>query len=157
MKKIRKIICCLLLMTWVLCLFGCGSDKNAHNGAESEYEEIDEGELAESYSSNMDRIYKNAIERVTNQGEIEEMEGTDIFDKLLRKFLGGYRRGYLLFKEMSTTICICSIVTGGLMVLLSRKNKRIKRTGLYVFILGIPALTIISVVVIGIANGFFLY
>lgn len=117
----------------------------------------DAGEAVDAYSNRMDKIYDEAFERLMDPNVIEELEGDDLGDKLTRKVLGGYQRTYYAFRTLSPVICTGSMVLGILMMLLSTQNKSIKRTGLFVFVIGIPVTVLLIVFGVGIFNGIILY
>ncbi len=140
-------------------LSGCGNTVN-NIAQDSFYERADQnvGEAGENFSDNIDRVYGDALDRLTDtEQEVEQWEGDDIFDKLTRKILAGWQRGYHTFRTLSPIICIVSITMGILIFTIARKNKRIKRAGLFVFIIGIPVAVLIAVFGIGVFNGIFLY
>lgn len=152
----------MLLVIITLCMFsciGCGSDAVKNTPEDSFYERAGENEalLDDGYVSNADKIYQNAMERFMEPGNAEKLEGTDIFDKVNRQFLSGYHRTYRVFRSSSPVIIVCSIAIGILMMVLARQNKKVKRTGLMVFMIGIPAAVIVAVFGIGILNGVLLY
>lgn len=140
-------------------LSGCGSTVN-NTVDDSFYERSSElsEQGSEQYSEKMDKIYGDTLERLTDTDEeVEKWEGTDIFDKTTRKLLRGWQRTYYSFRTISPMICITSIVCGILMCALARKNKQIRRAGLYIFVIAIPVSVIVGVFAVGIANGLLLY
>lgn len=155
-EKLKRL---LLIFLCALSLNGCGDNTVQNTAEDSFYErsEMTESELGENYQSKMDKIYNDAYERFTDPDSVEEMEGTDIFDKITRNFLSGYHRAYRLFRSMSPVIIVCSISAGILMMKLAKKNKKIRHNGLYIFIIGIPIAVIVIVFGLGIFNGVLLY
>lgn len=158
-KRRRKSVSLLLFLISVFCLFGCGSGEVQNSPENSFYERsaISEEELVIDYQDSIDKIYQNAMERFMDPNAIEELEGSDVFDRINRKFLSGYHRTYRVFRSISPVIIVCSVAIGILMMVLARRNKKVKRTGLMVFVIGIPAAVIIAVFGIGVMNGVLLY
>lgn len=149
---IYMVLICILLLEICAC-----SVPNFPENSFYRRTEPDSGEAVDTYAARADEIYDEAFERFMNPDCAEELEGTDLGDKLTRKILGGYQRTYYVFRTLSPVICISSIVLGVLMLLLSMQNKRIKRIGLFVFIIGIPVTVLLIVYGVGIFNGIVLY
>ena len=152
-KKTLPLLLCMMILT------SCGSAGNDYNAAEEYYTESEQSaeDLGNGYTSRLDKIYQDTMENIADGEGVEELEGTDIFDKLLRKFLSGFHRAYRMFKTMSPTIFICSVLIGIFMVVFSRENKRLRRTGWLVFIIGIPFAVILIVFGVGALNSVLLY
>lgn len=158
MQKRKKMMSIIIVVMIACIASGCaGSVENAPQDSFYERSEVDEQELGDGYQDRLDKVYQDAYDRLMDPGRVEEMEGTDIFDKLNRMFLKGYHKTYRTFRSMSPIIVISSVVIGWLMMKLSRANKKIRRTGLVVFIIGIPVAVIVAVFGIGIMNGLLLY
>lgn len=157
--KTKKWMYVLLLSLCSLSASGCGNTKIPNNPADSFYERsaVDERELSIESKRNLDKIYNDAYERTTNPDAAEKMEGTDIFDKVMGRFIGGYYKAYRTFRSLSPTIIGASLIAGCLMMTFSRKNKKNKKAGLTIFIIGIPVAVVIAVFGIGILNGILLY
>lgn len=151
----RKVI--LLLMVAVSLLTGCGSVDNSPEDSFYDRSELDDEQLDNGYQDRMDKIYDEAFDRVMDPSSAVELEGDDGFDKVSRALIKGYHKAYRTFRTISPVIAVSSIVIGWLMMKLSRQNKRIRRAGLFVFIIGIPVAVIIAVFGIGILNGILLY
>lgn len=153
-SMIKMIVCLFFFVIPVLILTGCG---HIEERAESFYEKEEPFPSYESsVSEKTDKIYRDAADRLSDMENLEEMEGKDIFDKLARKLLRGFRKSYRMFRALSPLICICSICFGILLMILSTHNKRLKRMGLYAFIIGIPCIVLLFVFGIGIFNGIIL-
>lgn len=157
MKK-YKLVCWFYLMIILLSSFGCGHVENVPENSFYERSALDgDEEIGKDYSNKVDEIYNEAYDRFTEPGYSEEMEGADIFEKVSRYLLGGYHRIYRVFRTNSSHILITSLVIGFGMMGLARKNKKIQRTGLVVFVIGIPSIIIIVVFGVGILNDVLLY
>ena len=149
----------MILLCLAVSMGGCASYTVANSPEDSFYErsEADPEELGKDYQSQADAVYQDAYERFTDPNAARELEGKDVFDKINRQFLSGYHRTYRVFRSLSPVIVVCSISIGILMMVLARQNKKVKRTGLFVFIIGVPAAVIVAVFGIGIINGILLY
>ena len=156
-RKLAQTVLAISLMG--AALSGCTKRSAINTPDDTFYErrEPDVDDVSTAYSSRMDAVYENAMKRFLEPEAAEEMEGRDIGDKLTRKILNGYQRSYYVFRTLGPVISIFSIATGVFMMLLARHNKKLKRTGLMVFIIGIPAVVILLVFGIGIFNGILLY
>lgn len=123
------------------------------------YERAEAGadETGDAYSKRMEAAYNDAFERLMDSEHVEMLEGDDLGDKLTRKVLGGYQRSYYAFRTLSPVICIASMALGIMVMFLSTQNKRIMRTGLLVFVIGIPVTILLIVFGVGIFNGIILY
>lgn len=152
-----KIVSWFYLLILLASVFGCGHVENVPENSFYERSALDEEEIVKDYSNKVDEIYNEAYDRFTEPGYSEEMEGADIFEKVSRYLLGGYHRIYRVFRTNSSHILITSLVIGFGMMGLARKNKKIQRTGLVVFVIGIPAIIIIVVFGVGILNDVLLY
>lgn len=158
MQKGKKTAGILIVVIIVCIASGCsGSVENTPLDSFYERSEVDEHELVDGYQDKLDKVYQDAYDRLMDPSSVEKMEGTDGFDRINRMFLKGYYKIYRTFRSMSPIIVISSIVIGWLMMKLSRANKKIRRTGLVVFIIGIPVAVIVAVFGIGIMNGLLLY
>lgn len=158
-RQYRKVLISLMMLFCIINAVGCGGTMVQNTPEDSFYERsaVDESELGTNEMSNLDKIYNDAFDRFTDPDAAEEMEGTDIFDKVSRKLISGYYRTYRVFRSMSPIIIACSIAIGVLMMVLSRQNKKLKRAGLMIFIIGVPIAVIVAVFGIGILNGVLLY
>lgn len=158
-KQYKKMLISIMLLISIFTATGCGNGMVQNTPEDSFYERsaVDESELGNREMNNLDKIYNDAFDRFTDPNAGEEMEGTDIFDKLSRKVISGYYRTYRVFKSISPIIIACSIAIGILMMVLSRQNKKLKRAGLMIFIIGVPVAVIVAVFGIGILNGVLLY
>lgn len=157
LHKLRMVM--LMILPTVLFLSACGESTVVNTPEDSFYDRSarDEEQLGNTYQSNADEVYQKAMERFMEPGAGGEMEGSDIFDKVNRQFLSGYHRTYRVFRSISPVVIVCSIAIGILMMVLARQNKKVRRTGLVVFIIGLPAAVIVAVFGIGVINGVLLY
>lgn len=158
-KRFLERIVLFSLFICITSLWGCGNQTVENTLEDSFYErsQIEPEKLGKAYQSQVDTIYQNAYERFTSPSIAEELEGKDVFDKVNRKLLSGYHRTYRVFRSLSPVIVVCSVSIGILMMVLARQNKKVKRTGLFVFIIGVPFSVIVAVFGIGILNGILLY
>lgn len=152
-KRLLPLMLCMMMLT------SCGNAGDVYSSVGDYYTESErsEEELGRDYGSKLDKIYKDTMENIADTEDVEELEGTDIFDKILRKFLAGYHRAYRVFRSLSTTIVICSVSIGVLIQVFSRENKRLKRTGRWIFMIGIPFVVFVIVFGVGALNSIFLY
>ena len=160
MKRIiKKHLLIALVILSLLCVGGC---KKENPDAEMSDPFSQEAEIPEeiydgTYKSRVDEIYEDAYERFMDPDGGIKLEGEDIFDKIGRIMLGGYHKGFLGFRKIGVYVITCSLIIGILMMSFARKNKKVQHTGLFVFIIGIPAAIIVLVFGIGIFNGILLY
>lgn len=154
MKKIKKI---LLFLAVGISLAACGKSEPVTE-TQQYYEDAEERaeKSVEDSGSRTEEIYNNAMDRFLNE-EVVRPEGDNFADRLLNIFLRAYLRFYHVMSSVAPLICICSIIIGGLMMFFAKKNKRIRRMGLFTFIIGVPLLMIFGVFGLGILNGIFLY
>ena len=158
MKRIwltRKVIASMLL--GMLIFTGCGSVQNTPDDPFYVRSDVNVDEIAEESGGKLDKVYQEAFDRLMDPENVKELEGDNFFDKMNRVILNGYYKSYRTFRSISPVIVVSSIVMGWLMMKLSKQNKKIRRTGLVVFIIGIPVAVIIAVFGIGIFNGMLLY
>lgn len=158
-RKIYRLFMSVLLLITTITISACGSSTVVNTPEDSFYErsEREDDLLGNNYQNNADEIYQKAMERFMEPGAGGDMEGRDIFDKVNRQFLSGYHRTYRVFRSISPVVIVCSVAIGILMMVLARQNKKVRRTGLVVFIIGLPAAVIVAVFGIGVLNGVLLY
>lgn len=160
MKVTRKNKRCFLIYLFLLQIIccsvtGCG---NPVGQADAFYAEADKKvEEDESIdSSYVDKMYDQAMDRYMNPEAVEDLDGTDVFDKLLRMILKGYRRVYNVIKALLPAICTICLTVCIAIYVLSRRNKEMKKGGI-VIAAGIMFAAIVFVYGLPIFNGIFLY
>ncbi len=141
--RIRRILNKVFLICMLIFLTGCGNQ-----AADKLYEE--------NFAPRRDKIYDKTFERIYDT-EVEELEGEDVFDKLGRIVFRGYHKGYSRYRASCVLIIVICEIVGGAIMIFSRNNNKLFRTGLKVFCIGIPLLLILSVFGIGIFNNLLLY
>lgn len=153
----RKIPVFFMVFLLTLCVIGCGNNGNAYESSFYERANGQTESFGNDAAAKADRIYQEAMERLMEEDDTEQMEGKNIFDKLARKLLLGYRRTYNVLRSLSPAICTVSVSIGVLMMVFSMHNKQTKRLGLFAFIIGIPFTVLFIVFGIGIFHGILLY
>lgn len=153
----RKLLIYGILQFLAIFLMGCGNQSDIYG--DKFYEEMEEEAVIfeEEASEKADRIYQDAMERLMSNEDVEEMEGTDIFDKLRRRLLRNSWKTYNVIRVNAPMVVAWSISVGILIIVFSTHNKQLRRFGLVAFVIGIPAAIIIIVFGIGIFNEIFVY
>lgn len=161
MKSKRRVAA--VLVVFLMCLImvtGCGASNVPVNTSEDTFYNREEGgaqERAEGTNDKLDGIYNDAMDRLMADEEGPRAEGKDIIERLTNSIFGGFYRAYLSFKTMAPFICVVSFAAGLVLFLFSTKNKRLRRLGLFGFMIGIPVVVLVIVYGVGILNGIFLY
>ena len=142
----------------LIALTGCGGDVPENSPTDSFYirEKDTVQERADESGSRLDELYQDTMNRVL-EDEPEMVEGDNAFDRASNILFGGLYRIYLSVRSVAPFLCLSSVTVGLMMFLLASKNKRLRRLGLFAFMIGIPIAMIVFVFGIGILNGIFLY
>lgn len=161
MKSKRRVAA--VLVVFLMCLImvsGCGAGDVPVNTSEDTFYNREEGgtqERAEETNDKLESIYNDAMDRLMADEEGPRAEGKDIIERLTNSLFGGFYRAYLSFKTMAPFICVVSFAVGLVLFLFSTKNKRLRRLGLFGFIIGLPMVVVFIVYGIGILNGVLIY
>lgn len=154
-SKAGRVICVISLS---LALAACGGnvpENSTENSFYSREKDIANERTGDAQSS-IDQLYDDAMSRIIEENP-SPVEGDNAFERASNIIFGGFYRTYLTIRSAAPLICLGSFAIGLLLFLLASKNKRLKRTGLFVFMIGIPVLMLIIVYGIGILNGIFLF
>lgn len=152
--RIRKNIFKFLIISSLLLLTGCGSRVRSM----AEQNNIESDKLyEENFTTKYDKLYDRAYEKFLNPKEVEELEGTDVFDKVGRIVYREYRIGYKGLRVAGIIVVIISEIVGILLMMIGRNDDKMFKTGLFVYCIGIPAMTILLIIGIGVFNNLVLY
>ena len=149
-----------LLMVLLISLLSTGCAKKKEEDFYVPYTERstqNEENLFKEESTPLDKLYNETFKRVMDPERVEELDGADFFDKLTRRFVSRYYRTYRSLSSIGFYLKPASMMIGFMIMIFSKNNKSIKKTGLVVFVIGIPVSILLFIYGVGILNGKWLF
>lgn len=149
-----------LLMVLLISLLSTGCAKKKEEDFYVPYTERstqNEENLFKEESTPLDKLYNETFKRVMDPERVEELDGDDFFEKLTRRFVSRYYRTYRSLSSIGFYLIPASMMIGFMIMIFSKNNKSIKKTGLVVFVIGIPVSILLFIYGVGILNGKWLF